>query len=622
LKDLFTGRAMVLKIIFGVVAVIYFFRLFYLQVWSDQFDQQAKDNAIDIRRIEPARGLIYDRNGKLIVYNAPVYDIMVNPRNVKEMDTLKFCEILSITKADFIKNLTKARNYSRYKSSVFLGQMSIEDFSKFQEYMSQFPGFYANVRTMRQYPYNCGPNLFGYIGEVDKNQIEKSNGYYEQGDYAGKFALELQYDNELRGQMGISYLLVDNKGREQGSYEDGSQDQKPIAGQSLISTIDIDLQVYGEKLMKNKRGSIVAIEPSTGEVLCLVSSPSFDPNLLTGRKRGENYMKLLNDPQKPLINRPLTAMYPPGSTFKPFTALAAMTDGVLDENYSWHCAGGYSIPGKFLKCSHGHPTPINVMEGLKHSCNPYFWTMFRRTIDDDTFGSVEKGYQIWWQHMQDMGLGHKTGIDMPGEKGGGVPSTTYYNKIYGKGQWHSTTIISLAIGQGEILATPLQLANSYASIANHGYYITPHLIKKIGDDSISIKSRYPKISTKINQICYASICEGLRRVVESGTARSCKIPSIELCGKTGTAQNSHGENHSIFAGYAPYNKPKISIAVIIENGGYGAAYAAPIVSLMVEKYINDTIETSRLKMEKKMFDANLLNTGGYGKKTIDTSAVD
>ncbi|MEI6311379.1 MAG: penicillin-binding protein 2 [Bacteroidota bacterium] len=618
MKDLFTGRALVLKVIFASVVIIYFIRLFYLQVISDDFDQQAKNNAIDIRRIEPARGLIYDRKGKLIVYNAPVYDIMVNPKNVKEMDTLKFCEILSITKVDFIKNLSKARSYSKYKSSVFLGQLSIEDFSKFQEYMSQFPGFYGNVRTMRQYPYNCGPNLFGYIGEVDKSQIEKSNGYYEPGDYAGKFALELQYDEELRGQMGLSYMFVDNKGREQGSLDDGKQDQKPIAGKSLTSTIDIDLQLYGEKLMKNKRGSIVAIEPSTGEVLCLVSSPSFDPNLLTGRKRGENYMKLLNDPQKPLINRPLTAMYPPGSTFKPFTALAAMTEGVVDENYSWNCTGGYYIPGKFLKCAHGHPSAGNVMDGLKYSCNPYFWSMFRRDIDDDTFGTVENGYQIWWKHMQDMGFGHKTGIDMPGEKGGGIPSVNYYNKIYGKGQWHSTTIISLAIGQGEILATPLQMANSYAAIANKGYYITPHLIKKIENDSGVIKAKFPIVKTAIRYACYASICEGLRRVVESGTAHACQIPSIELCGKTGTAQNSHGENHSLFAGYAPFKNPKISIAVIIENGGYGAAYAAPIVSLMVEKYLNDTIETSRLKMEKKMFEANLLNTGGYGKKKEPT----
>lgn len=601
-----------------MVVGVYFLRLFYLQVISDSFDQQARDNAIDIRRIEPARGLIYDRNGILVVYNAPVYDIMVNPKNVKALDTAKLCEILSIDKTIFLKNLSKARSYSRYKSSVFLNQISLEDYSKFQEYMSQFPGFYGNVRTMRKYPYNCGPNLFGYIGEVDKKQIEASNGYYEPGDYAGKFAMELQYDEQIRGQMGLSYVFVDNKGRDQGSYEDGEHDQKPIAGKNIISTIDIELQTYGESLMKNKRGSIVAIEPSTGEVLCMVSSPSFDPNLLTGRKRGENYIKLLNDPQKPLINRPLTALYPPGSTFKPFTALAGMSEGVVDENYSWHCSGGYSIPGKYLRCSHGHPTPINVMEGLKHSCNPYFWTMFRKSIDHDTFGTVENGYRIWQKHVMGMGYGVKTGIDLPGEKKGNLPYPEDFNKVYGKGQWHSTTIISLAIGQGEILATPLQMANSYAAIANKGYYITPHLVKKIDKDSSYIKEHFPRVSTQIRYACYASICEGLRRVVESGTARSCKVPGLELCGKTGTAQNPHGDNHSLFAGYAPFNNPKIAIAVVVENAGYGAAYAAPIVSLMVEKYLNDTIAADRKKIEKKMLDANLLNTGGHGKKTEPT----
>ena len=618
MKDLFSSRSLVIKIIFVVIGSLFFLRLFYLQVLSSEFAQQANNNAIKQRRVEPARGLIYDRNGKILVYNAPIYDIFVNPAQAKNktIDTTKFCELLSLTKEQFIKYYKKAKIEFPNKESVFLSQVSIEDFSKFQEYLNQFPGYSGVVRTMRQYPYNSAPNLFGYIGEVSDRQIESSDGYYQPGDYAGKFGLELKYDSYLRGTMGIKYYYVDKLGREQGTYEKGEYDQKPVAGKNLISTIDIDLQQYGEKLMKNKRGSIVAIEPKTGEILCLISSPSFDPNLLTGRKRGENYMKLINDPQKPLIDRPLTATYPPGSTFKVFNALVALSDGSITDNYGWTCNMGYHLGGgKVVRCSHPHPSATNLMDGLKYSCNPYFCATFKASVENAIYSSTEAGYLHWRNSMLAFRIGQKTGIDLDGEKSGNVPTPEYYNKIYGKGQWHANTIISLSIGQGEILMTPLQMANGYAAIANRGYFYTPHLIKKVeGDSTGEYKLNYVLQKTNIAYSFYDAVCEGLRRVVESGTAHACAIPSIQMCGKTGTAQNPHGENHSLFAGYAPFNNPQIAIAVIVENGGYGASYAAPIVSLMVEKYINDTIETSRLKMEKRMFDADLLNTGNYGKK--------
>ena len=592
------------------MAVLFLFKLFYLQVVNDKYRKLADSNAIKERRIEPARGLIYDRKGKLLVYNEPIYDIMVIPREVKKLDTLKFCELLSIKPEEFRAHMYKAKMMSPYKESVFLSQLSIEDFSRFQEYLSQFTGFSGKVHTMRHYPFNCAPHLFGYISEVDSDEIVSSDGYYQSGDYAGKTGLEYEYDEFLRGSMGLKYVFVDNHNREQGSYEGGEQDQRPIAGKNLISGMDIELQLYAEKLMQNKRGSVVAIEPKTGEILCMVSSPGFDPNLLTGRKRGENYMKLLLDPQKPLINRPISALYPPGSTFKAFAALSALTLGGITENFGYACGGGYHIPGHVVKCSHAHPSATNVMDGLKLSCNPYFCAVFRNVVDNSKFGNSEAAYRLWHDQICSYNLGNITGIDLSGEKKGNIPSVDFFNKVYGKGAWHGTTIISLSIGQGEILVTPLQLANAYACIANKGYFYTPHLIKKIENDS----SNHLDDAVKIHRInapysVFMSVHEGLRRVVESGTARASQIPGIALCGKTGTAQNPHGDNHSLFAGYGPAENPKIAIAVIVENAGGGAKYAAPIVSLLVEKFMNDTIMTSRLALEKRIIEADLLNTG-------------
>ncbi len=597
-----------IRIIIIVIASIYFLKLFYIQVINDQYKSLARNNAIKERRIEPARGLIYDRNGVLLVYNEPIYDIMVIPKEVKSIDTLKLCELLSISTDDFRKNMKKAMSYSKAKESVFLSQISIEDFSRFQEYLSQFTGFFGRVHTMRHYPYSCAPNIFGYISEVDSEQIALSEGYYQSGDYAGKTGLEYAYDNFLRGVMGVRYVFEDNLAREQGSYSNGEFDQKPMAGKNLTCTIDIDLQLYAEKLMQNKRGSIVAIEPKTGEILCMVSSPSFDPNLLTGRKRGENYRKLLLDVQKPLINRPIAAMYPPGSTFKAFVALAAMDEGSITENFAWFCGGGYHIPGYFVRCSHGHPNATNVMDGLKHSCNPYFCQTFRNSIENSKFGTSEKGYKEWYNYMNSFQFNQRTGVDLPGEKKGLIPSPEYYNKVYGKNQWHATTIISLGIGQGEILLTPLQLANGYAGIANKGYFYTPHLVRSIEEDSSDFIQSLVKLHRiKVSYSFFGAVCDGLRRVVESGTARSSYIQGISLCGKTGTAQNPHGENHSIFAGYGPAENPRIAIAVVVENAGGGSKYAAPITSLLVEKYINDTIMNSRKALEERIVKANLIN---------------
>lgn len=597
-----------------MITLIYFFKLFYLQVVNDKYKSLARNNAIKERRIEPARGLIYDRNGKLLVYNEPIYDIMVIPREVKNIDTVKFCELLGISGEEYSRNLSRARASSRWKESIFLSQLSIEDFSRFQEYLSQFPGFYGKVHTMRHYPFNCAPHLLGYISEVDSIQIANSNGYYVSGDYAGKTGLEYEYDEFLRGVMGLRYVFVDNLNREQGSYETGEFDQKPIAGKNLISGIDMDLQLYAEKLMQNKRGSVVAIEPKTGEILCMVSSPGYDPNLLTGRKRGENYMKLLMNPQKPLINRPISALYPPGSTFKAFASLSALAMGGISENFGWACGGGYHIPGHVVKCSHHHPNAGNVMDGLKYSCNPYFCAVFRNVVDNSKFGNSEAAYEKWFEQITSFGFNAPSGLDVSGEKKGNIPSTQYFNRVYGKNSWHGTTIISLSIGQGEILVTPIQLANAYAMIANKGYYYTPHIIKKIeGDSSDRLSKSIVLHRVNASYNVFSAVHEGLRRVVESGTARASQIPGIELCGKTGTAQNPHGDNHSLFAGYAPAQDPKIAFAVVVENAGGGSKYAAPIASLLTEKYLNDTIQSSRLSLEERIISADLLNTGSNGK---------
>lgn len=617
-KDLFRNRYQIIQIIILSFAAIFLIRLLYLQVIDRKYDEMAKSNAIKERDIYPTRGLVYDRNGELIVYNEAIYDLMVIPRQAKNVDTLKLCELLGITKDSIMhrfQEMKSQRGYSSYKPNVFVKQLSLKDYSRLQEYLYLFPGFYGQVRTVRKYPHKVAATILGDIGEVNDKQIEESEGYYKPGDYVGKSGIEKVYEKELGGTRGKKYVFVDVHNREMGSFNEGEYDTLAKAGDNVISTLDILLQEYGEKLMANKKGSIVAIEPKTGEIIAMVSSPGYDPNLLCGASRGSNFNKLLKDSLLPLYSRPTLATYPPGSAFKPVVGLIALTEGVQGVDYLVPCSGVYYFAGLTLHCSHHHPSAGNIQYALAQSCNPYFWQTFRNTIESRNYTDIHDIYGKWVNYCKSFGLGVKTGIDLPSEASGNIPSVKYFDKLYGKTGWHSSTIISLGIGQGEILTTPLQMANIFACIANKGYWVTPHVVKKITDPVTGkdVTRPYEKHVSLMSKEFFQPVIDGLHLVVEEGTARSARVEGISLCGKTGTAQNPHGDDHSMFAGFAPKDDPKIAIAVVVENGGFGSTYAAPIATLMVEKYLNDTIQAKRLPLEKRMMESNLLNK--YGVST-------
>jgi penicillin-binding protein 2 len=458
---------------------------------------------------------------------------------------------------------------------------------------------------VRRYPFHGGASVLGYLSEVTENNIEQSSGYYELGDYMGTTGLEQFYDSLLRGEKGYNFQVVDVKNTYKGKYKDGKDDKTPVAGWDMVSGLDAELQAFGEKLMQGKVGGIVAIEPSTGEILAYVSSPGYDPNLLTGRYRRHNFNILFKDYYKPLLNRPIQAMYPPGSTFKAGAALVMLQQHTHDEKWAWFCPGGYRVGSHVVKCHGSHGIP-DVQTALQYSCNSYFCKIYNDFIMDSTFASPAIGYQKWWDMTSQFGYGKKLGIDLKGEKKGNLPSVKYYNKIFGEGKWRAATVISNSIGQGEVLATPLQLANAMAIIANRGYYITPKICRYFVKDKKYRVSKKQKIITNVDSVYYRYVAEGLEKVVEAGTARGAKIPDISFCGKTGTAQNPHGKDHSIFSGFAPKDNPKIAIAVFVENAGFGATYAAPIASLMVEKYLNDTIAKKRIPLQERMFKAKLI----------------
>lgn len=612
MKDVYKERSTVIQVVVVAFAFFFLLRLFYLQIVSGENDKMARANAINDIDIFPTRGLVYDRNEKLIVHNEAIYDIMITPRDLKKVDTLKFCEVMGITQDDFllrVQRMKAAPGYSPRRPMPFMKQISHKDIVKFVEAQNFFPAFFYQARSIRHYPDACAANILGDVGEVDQKQIDGSEGYYRPGDYVGKNGIEKIYEKQLGGIRGKREVLVDKFGKEIGAFEGGKNDVQAKAGNNIITSIDIELQKYGEALMKNKKGSIVAIEPSTGEILALVSSPSFDPNILVGAIRGENFKKLNNDSLKPLYPRPTMAFYPPGSTFKPLVGLIALQEGVQGVEYTVPCNGMYYFAGLSLHCSHHHPSATNIMYALQQSCNPYFWQTFRNTIESRNYNKTSEIYGKWVKYCNSFGLGVKTGIDLPSESSGNIPSVKYFNKIYGVDSWHSSTIISLGIGQGEITLTPLQMANLFATIANHGYYFTPHLVKQILDVETgkNVMPSPEKHVTLIDRMHFGPVVEGLFQVVEAGTARSARVEGITMCGKTGTAQNPHGDDHSMFAGFAPKDNPKIAIAVVVENGGFGATYAAPIASLMVEKYLNDSIATKRLPIEKRMLEADLLH---------------
>ena len=584
--------------IFLVIGVIYLIRLFYIQVIDKSYALSANNNVLRYVTQYPARGLIYDRNGKLLVYNEAVYDLMVTPLQVKEIDTAEFCRLLEITYEGFLERMEKAVKYSKYKPSLFEKQISKETYGYIEEKMYRFPGFFVQPRTLRYYPKPIGAHLFGYVGEVTQGLIDK-NPYYKSGDYVGISGIEKSYENILRGIKGMKIKMVDVHNREVGSFQDGRFDSAAIMGQDLYLSIDADLQEYGELLMKGKMGSVVAIEPSTGEILAFLSSPAYDPNLLVGRVRSKNYKLLSEDPVKPLINRAMAGTYPPGSTFKMVNDLVGLQEGLLNLGVRYSCQGKTSSP---IRCTHTHQSPLNVEVAIQQSCNPFHWQVFRSIITNGKHGGIRNNYVTWRDQVMSLGFGHKLGTDLQFELSGNIPSAEKYDEIYGKGHWNAMTIRSLSIGQGEILVTPLQLANYAAAMANRGSYIVPHVVKYLGEKGKK-PAEFKKVNSLIDPVHFEVAVEGMRQVATLGTARWYQIDSVTMCGKTGTAENPHGDDHSLFMAFAPAENPKIAIAVIIENAGFGSSWALPVASLMIEKYITGKIK--RPDVEEHMLNTKL-----------------
>jgi len=541
----------------------------------------------------------------MLVFNEAAYDLMVIPQQTKQFDTLDLCKTIEVTYDEFINQYNKALQYSTYRPSVIVSQISSKTYAVLQEKLFKFPGFFVQGRTLRKYPNPIASHILGYVGEVDQKIISKNN-YYKQGDYIGISGIEKTYENYLRGKKGVSIYMVDVHNRIMGSFADGKFDTAAVVGTNIKCTIDADLQQYGEKLMSHKKGSIVAIEPSTGEILMLVSSPSYDPSLLVGRIRSKNYVELLKDSLKPLFNRATMASYPPGSTFKLVMALIGQQEGVLNANTRYPCAKGYPPLGGHPKC-HSHGSPLNLIEAIGHSCNSYFSYVFKSVIENKKYKNTYKAFEAWRKIALSFCVGRKTGSDIANELNGNIPTVKYYNKVFGEKRWHASTVISLGIGQAEMGITPLQSANVVSIIANKGWYYIPHLIKEIGNNNKDTSLQKFKVRnyTLINDTnIYNNVITGMSDAVERGTAAALKIDGIDFCAKTGTAQNPHGKDHSVFVAFAPKNNPKIAIAVLVENAGFGATWAGPIASLIMEKYINKKVK--RTDLEKRIFETNLI----------------
>ncbi len=592
-----------------LVGLVFIIRLFFLQVVDKSYKISAENNSQSHVVIFPARGLIYDRNGELLVSNQAAYDIMVIPNSVKEFDTTDFCQILNITRESLINRLDKAKSYSWRVRSVFMKQLSNENAAVFQEKMYQFPGFYLQTRTLRTYSKPVASHILGYVGEVNKRDLEASD-YYKMGDYTGIIGIEKSYEEVLRGEKGLKIYLKDVHNRIIGSYEDGKYDIPVKVGKNMIITLDSELQEYGETLIQNYIGSIVAIEPKTGEILSMISSPTVDPNLLVGRNLGETISKLSTDTLKPLFNRAVMAQYPPGSTFKTVTGLIGLHEKVIRTSTAFGCQYGFHYRNIHVGC-HSHDSPLDFIKAVQNSCNSYFCNVFRRILENPAYENTETSFIKWQEHVTSFGFGDRLNSDIPNELKGNIPTVNYYDKIYGSGHWNFLTVISLAIGQGEILITPLQMANMTATIANKGYFYTPHLAKGIeGKDKIDARFTEPHFTT-IDSSCYAPVIDGMELAVNGGkgsTARIARMNDIVICGKTGTAENPHGADHSIFIAFAPKDNPEIAIAVYVENEGFGSSWAAPIASLMIEKYLKR--EVKRKWLEQYVIKGNTADSDG------------
>lgn len=597
----FSKRSYVIIAIFLLTGLIFGARLFRLQVLDPTYKVYATNNVLRNVMQYPARGLIYDRNGKLLVHNKPAYDLMITPREVEEFDTLYLCDFLEIEKEELERKIREAREYSLYKPSILIKQISPEKYAVLQERIYRFKGFHTQSRTLREYSHPSAAHVLGYVGEVTADNIENDN-YYSQGDYIGQSGIEKSYEEWLRGTKGIKKYLVDVHNRIQGSFLEGVQDLPAQIGKNLTTSLDIELQLYAEELLQNKKGSVVAIEPSTGEILALASAPAYNPGLLVGRVRGENYAMLLSDTLKPLFNRALMAEYPPGSTFKSLNVLVGLEEQTITTRTLFPCYGPSSVP---IRCTHNHGSPNDVVEAIRESCNPFLWNTFRSILYSAETSA--EGYNMWRDHVLNFGIGKKLGIDLPTELKGSLPEEEYYNRIYGAGRWNAMTVRSLAIGQGELGVTPLQLANYCSAVANRGYYYPPHVVREIKDGRLDRELK-TKIEVGIAEEHFEPVIEGMQQAVEqTNTAYLSRIPDITMCGKTGTAENPHGSDHSVFMAFAPRENPQIAISVYVENGVWGTRYAAPIASLLVEKYLNDTIADNRKWVETRMIEANLLN---------------
>jgi len=626
--DQLFNRKYIIQGLFVLVALILLGRLFYIQVASDKYFLDANNNALRKKFIYPARGVITDRNGKVLAQNQPTYDLMVTPNEVKPFDTLSLCNIIGITMGDFREKFRKAKVYSKYQASIFQKLLSVETYAMLQERMANYKGFYVQKRTIRYYPDSIGGQLLGYIKEVNQREIDKFEGYYRRGDYIGKSGIEKQYEVELRGQKGIERILYNAHNVPQGRYADGKFDSLAIAGDQLTTTISVEIQKLGEQLLNNKVGSIVAIEPATGEILAFVSSPGYDPNKMVGRETGVNYQQLSANPYRPFFIRPIKGRYSPGSAFKPLDALIALQDGVVDENSTFNCPGYYIAGNRRFKCEHVDGN-IALRRGIARSCNTYFWSIFAKMMLKKGYKNQHKAYDEWQEKVRKFGIGGTLGIDFPGESAYKLFTAEDYTKRYSK-YWGYTTILSVGIGQGEITTTPLQMANIMAIIANRGYFVKPHLVKGIGDDRHIDPKYKEKHYVGINAKHFEPVIDGMQDAVNSpwGTATESRIPNILMCGKTGTVQNVHGKNHSVFIGFAPRDNPKIAIAVIVENGGYGGAYAAPIASFITEKYLTDSLKGRRINGAtiEQYKSANLLpilkDKLPKLKSKTDTSKVD
>jgi len=614
--NVFFVRKFVIQAIFIVVAAVLLMRLFYIQVLDKSYFLAAENNVLRRMIVYPARGVILDRKGKVLVQNTPVYDIMVTPRDVKPFDTLELCRLLGIDRETFDKSFNKAKTYSPYRPSFFVKQLPSEMYQSLSEKLYQFPGFFAQNRTVRTYPDSIASQFLGYISEVNDKMIKNSGGYYRPGDYIGISGVESSYETLLRGQRGIQNILVDALNQPKGHFADGAYDTVQVAGENLVSSLDKDLQKLGEQLMHNKIGSIVAIEPSTGEILSFVSSPGYNPNMMVGAQIGNNYMKLLNDPNKPLFIRPIQAEYPPGSVFKVVDALIGQQFGLIDSTTYFNCPGGYYYGRNgFMGCTHIHGN-INLMQGIQESCNTYFANVYNRIIDHSGMRPVD-AYKRWRTAVAQFGIGSKLNVDLPHEQNGFLPTDQFYTKNFHSDKWTSTYNISLSIGQAELEITPLQMANVMAIVANRGFYYKPHLIKAIGKKAIIKPEFTQKNTVDIDFKYFEPVVEGMSWAVNKpgGTAyaTSSMVPGIEMCGKTGTVQNNHGANHSVFLAFAPRVNPKIAIAVIVENAGFGATWSAPMASLMVEQYLTGAITRPQYYID------HLVNTSFIAGKMILTN---